>query len=503
MRITIIHDEVSAQALPDERDNLIAAEAIREALVDSGHEVVALACSLNLEATAAKLRLSEPDIVFNLVESIGETGRLSHVAASLCETMGLPYTGCPADSLYLTSNKLLAKKYFRLFGIPSPDWTDSDSIVAGRPLPSGTLIIKSVWEHASIGIDETSLICPDNSEQLLAELKKREPRLGRNAYAERFVDGREFNIALFENRNGVAVLPPAEICFVDYGGLKPRIVDYRAKWEADSFEYNNTPRRFEFPADDTPLIAELGELALKCWETFGLRGYARVDFRVDERGRPFVLEINANPCLSPDAGFSAAVSQAGLTYREFIDALVHSARTPRQSDTPAIAVSSDETRRLRDTLEPKDCEAIEILVRGTGFFSEAEVDIARELVEEYFDKGSLSGYHFVLCDIDEKLAAYACYGPIPGTLSSFDLYWIAVDRAFQRRHLGRFVLAHVEKCIQAMGGTRVYIDSSGRSSYRPTQAFYLSQGYAIEAVFDNFYGPSDPKIVYLKQLTSE
>jgi D-alanine-D-alanine ligase len=107
-------------------------------------------------------------------------------------------------------------------------------------------------------------------------------------------------------------MPPAEMTFRGYPPGKPRIVDYAAKWHAQSFEFNNTVRRFDFPPEDAPLLGRLAEAAQACSRVFGLTGYARVDCRVDAEGRPFVLEVNVNPCLSPDAGFAAATVRAGL-----------------------------------------------------------------------------------------------------------------------------------------------------------------------------------------------
>jgi D-alanine-D-alanine ligase len=110
--------------------------------------------------------------------------------------------------------------------------------------------------------------------------------------------------------------------FIGFPENKLKILDYRAKWEEGSREYETTVRNYDFPASDAPLIEELGKIALRCWDTFGLNGYARVDFRVDEAGRPFVLEINANPCIAPDSGFVAAAAVSKLGYEELIGRIV-------------------------------------------------------------------------------------------------------------------------------------------------------------------------------------
>ena len=109
---------------------------------------------------------------------------------------------------------------------------------------------------------------------------------------------------------------------MDYPQGKPRFVGYNAKWDESSFEYTRTPRCFDFPPEDASLLAELQRLSLRCWDVFGLRGYARVDFRVDADGRPWVLEVNTNPCLSPDAGFMAAAARAGLSCSDAVRRIV-------------------------------------------------------------------------------------------------------------------------------------------------------------------------------------
>jgi D-alanine-D-alanine ligase len=156
----------------------------------------------------------------------------------------------------------------------------------------------------------------------MAEMTKRVSSLGGACFAEEFIEGREFNLSLLAGDSGPIVLPPAEICFEGFDSEKPRIVDYQAKWAEDSFEYKNTPRSFDFKAGDSSLLAELEKLARYCWEVFSLRGYARVDFRVDSNNQPWILEINANPCLSPDAGFAAALSRAGLSFTDAVQAIV-------------------------------------------------------------------------------------------------------------------------------------------------------------------------------------
>ena len=164
--------------------------------------------------------------------------------------------------------------------------------------------------------------------------------------------GREFNLSVLASESGPQVLPPAEIDFAAYPADKPRIVGYQAKWDEASFEYHHTPRRFDFPPSDSGLVAELGRLAIGCWHQFGLRGYARVDFRVDRQGRPWILEVNSNPCLSLDAGFAAAVERAEMTYDEAIRRIVQDALATAGSPPPADRNAHPKVARVSSRENP-------------------------------------------------------------------------------------------------------------------------------------------------------
>ena len=157
------------------------------------------------------------------------------------------------------------------------------------------------------------------------------PGMDTSWFAEQYIDGREFNLALLGPAADPMLLPVAEMCF-SYPPGKPRIVGYKAKWEPGSFEYKNTFRRFDIPEADRGLLDDLRQLARRCWDLFGLNGYARVDFRVDATGQPWVLEVNANPCLSADSGFVAACREAGLSAGEVAERIVdHSCRPANKS----------------------------------------------------------------------------------------------------------------------------------------------------------------------------
>jgi D-alanine-D-alanine ligase len=169
------------------------------------------------------------------------------------------------------------------------------------------------------------VVCPRDADELREEIRTRLGRLGAEAFAERYIDGREFNLSILAGSEGPEFLPPAEIEFIGYEKDRLRLIGYRAKWDEDSYEYHHTPRHFDFERKDRPLLRSLKRTTLSCWRLFELTGYARVDYRVDRDGIPWILEINSNPCLSPDSGFTAATRQAGLRYEEVIGRIVEDA----------------------------------------------------------------------------------------------------------------------------------------------------------------------------------
>lgn len=318
MRVLIVHDEVTAGSAADAADALVQAAVFGGHLSQQGHAVRVLGVGLNLEPLMTAL--GEADLVVNLVESLGGRGCLIHVVPTVVESVGVPMTGNAATAIAATSNKLLAKSIMSASGIPTPEWYTG----AGRAPDEGRWIVKSVWEHASIGLGPGSIVEASECD-LRAVIAESAPRLGGQAFAERYVEGREFNLSVLETEAGPVVLPAAEIRFEGYGPERPRIVDYAAKWDAGSYEYHHTPRIFEFKPADGALVRRLRTIALRCWDEFGLAGYARVDFRIDEIGRPLVLEVNTNPCVSPDAGFLAAAERGELGQGEVVEQIVRAA----------------------------------------------------------------------------------------------------------------------------------------------------------------------------------
>lgn len=154
----------------------------------------------------------------------------------------------------------------------------------------------------------------------------------------------------------------------------------------------------------------------------------------------------------------------------------------------------------REEVSPGDKESVHRICELSGFFSAEEVDMAVELVEERLAKGVASGYHFLFAQHGDTVLGFACYGPIAGTESSWDLYWMAVEEKRRGQGLGRKLAAEVERRTRLFGGRRLYAWTSSRDQYLPTRKFYERLGYNQEATLRDYYKPGEHLVIYVKQL---
>jgi D-alanine-D-alanine ligase len=308
-KVALVYTAVPESAPLDEQDTLIQANFIRPAISKLGFEVIDIPVA-NLKDVEKQFReVVKPDLVFNLAESINGSGKLIHLVPNMLDTLGIPYTGSSAKAIFLTSNKILAKKILIANNIPTPPFLNGSF--------DPPYIVKSTWEHASIGMTDSSVVYTE--EALNTELQKRK---NEELFVEKFIDGREMSTTMLSQNKDILFLPPREVVFKEFPDGKPHIVGYDAKWLTESFEYVNTSLKFRFRNAETELIENLIDISKKCWDIFGLSGYVRIDFRIDKDNRPYVLELNANPCLAPDAGYMIAAKRIGLTIKDVVRSII-------------------------------------------------------------------------------------------------------------------------------------------------------------------------------------
>jgi GNAT superfamily N-acetyltransferase len=152
-------------------------------------------------------------------------------------------------------------------------------------------------------------------------------------------------------------------------------------------------------------------------------------------------------------------------------------------------------------ISEEELTAIDNILRSTGFFYDFEIEIAAGLARATIEDGNPSdGYRWMKVTTDDGLVAFANYTRNSFSVHSWDLYWIAVHKNSQHKKIGSRLLKAVEDDVRSAGGKILWVDTSGRPLYAPTEAFYIRNGYKLMASLTDFYAPGDPKQVYSKIL---
>ncbi len=320
MKVLVLYNQVwsvdkgEAKDLVSAQGVAIAARAVEEALRPE-HEVVCLPVDFH---PSEVLSPYDPEewVVFNLLEGLGNRADLEPEAAAALSGLGYRYTGSPPEAMAICLDKARTKGLLESRGIPAPAYQVCDGADAAFTV-SLPAIVKPVAEDASLGIDDGAVV--RTLDELLDRVRYIVEMYRQPALVEEFIDGREFNVALWGNGTPQC-LPLAEIDYSAFPDPLRRICSYAAKWEPEKEEYHLTP--VTCPADVTsPLAERIRGMAIAAYEAAGCRGYGRVDMR-ERGGEPYVLEINPNPDISPDAGFARAARVAGYGYPQMVEKIL-------------------------------------------------------------------------------------------------------------------------------------------------------------------------------------
>ncbi len=296
-------------------------EDIQSALKALGYETSIFNMSDDLDRFLAYLKAMKPDVIFNMVESISDHAIHEMHVCGIYELLGFAYTGAGPMTLGTCLNKARTKEILTVNGIPTAKFRlvgnvnelSHDDLKLQFPI-----IIKPSAEDASVGIDNNSVV--RNFKELFERTEFIIKKFQQPAIIEEYIEGRELNVGILGN-NPPTVLPISEI---DFSGLpedKPKIVTYDAKWMEGTVEYEGT--KGFCPAPLEPNVEQyVKEISLKAFHLMGCRDYARVDIRLTNQNKPYVLEVNPNPDLSTDAGFFRSAKTFGLSYAELIGKIV-------------------------------------------------------------------------------------------------------------------------------------------------------------------------------------
>jgi D-alanine-D-alanine ligase len=350
MHITLLHN-ADADALEEDPGREARADVERvsvelaRVLGTGGYEVSVLPVGESPADIVGPLSARTTDLVLNLCESIGGDARGEMAVPCLLDLLGLPYSGSGPLALGLALHKDKAKELLLARGVPTPPFRFVERLAQldGLELPF-PLIVKPSREDASVGVDFDSVV---EDERGLRDAVRRVLRTFKQpALVERFIPGREVYVSLLGNAPRTA-LPLSEIRFGDAFAGRPHIVSYRAKWETSSAECIDSP---SVPCTlPRQLEARMVDTALAAFEALGCRDYGRVDLRLSDDGQPWVIDINPNCDLHPEAGFARSAAAAGLEYSALALRLVdvalerthgHPSRRPRRQGRPREAPRS-------------------------------------------------------------------------------------------------------------------------------------------------------------------
>jgi D-alanine-D-alanine ligase len=330
MRIGIIYDR---GAEVENQRNVLTAEGIKKdvhslkkSLKAIGHEPVIIPLEMNgsnhkysMGKFFSRIKNSDVDVVFNICEDINGNSQTEINIPAILNLLNIPYTGSDIFSLVMTNDKQKTKHILVRERIPTPRYRiyhTSQKIPYPLKFPA---IVKPNNEDGSLGIDSGAVV--HNTEELQKRVAYILQEFRQPALVEEFMDGRELHVSIFGNYPEIEILPISEIVFENFPEGKPKITDYNAKWLEESEEYKNTP--VKCPAELDPHLEEkIRRIAIKCAEIFRFRDYGRVDIRLDSKGKPHVLEVNANPDISPKAGYMRSFLATGRTYEDFVNSIV-------------------------------------------------------------------------------------------------------------------------------------------------------------------------------------
>ncbi len=321
--IAIVYNQPSISSYCDRNEQaaedgvLIEVAAVEKALQSQGYPTSKIPLALPLEQAFGQLSLITADIVFNLFEGFSGFPETEALIVEQLEALKLRYTGSPAVALKQALDKAETKTVLKQEGIRTPAFQLSDKATLSDFKLNFPCIVKPNSEDASHSLNAKNVVSDYASlNKIVMEICE---MYGKKALVEDYIDGREFNMTIMGNTI-LTPLPVSEICFMLPEGI-PKILSYEAKWDTDSIYYKGTMP--QCPADISPdTRREIIEAGLQAYTVTGCCGYGRIDMRMDENGRIYVLEVNPNPDISPDAGAAIQAAAHGMSYNEFIQKIV-------------------------------------------------------------------------------------------------------------------------------------------------------------------------------------
>lgn len=315
MTVALCYEPPLTEHGADLQDISEQAAFVRKYLSSAGYTTYDIVYGGDPISFLQKIKEARPQFIWNLFETFGGVEQRQNLGAALLEITGIPYTGSKLDAITHCSDKRTVKAILYAAGIPVPE--------TRHIFTPGRWILKPAKLHGSAGITEKSVVYAASEEDLLQELKKYPDSLG--IFAERYIDGREFSVTMLDFGDRLSAVAIAEMLFSGYRSGESKILTFNAKWAEESAEYKNSVRTFNFTTKDTQVLEEMKTVAEKTAVILGLSGFARIDFRLSADNKIWVIDVNPNPCLGEDSGFTAACGHAGVNPEQMVSYIIKAA----------------------------------------------------------------------------------------------------------------------------------------------------------------------------------
>lgn len=326
LRLLALMDE--ALVPPDDVKGIDVASAdwktefdVVSTLRELGHEVQCLGVRSDLGVVREAVGELQPHAVFNLLEDFHDVPIYDQNVVSYLELLRIPYTGCNPRGLMLARDKAISKKLLSFHRLPVPEFgVFRMGRAVRRPAKLAfPLIVKSLTKEGSAGIAQTSLVHDD--EKLAERVAFIHKRLGTDAIAERFIDGRELYVGILGNAR-LQCFPVWELLFTKMPDETPRIATEKVKWDA-AYQKKHGIMSDVAKGLGSDLVVRIQHMCKRIYRILELSGYARIDLRLDNEGRVYVLEANPNPQLAYGEDFAESAERAGLDYNSLIQRIVN------------------------------------------------------------------------------------------------------------------------------------------------------------------------------------
>ena len=506
-RALIVYNEPTLSAdHPDaesEHDILFTVDTLVQILQQQQIPVSRLGLTTDPTILIDGLQRIQPNAIINLYEGIADWGQSEAYMAGCMELLNVPFSGSSAQPLMLCRSKTLTKQLLAGAGLSTARFLALEhGPIPQCPIP-WPVIVKPAAEDASVGIDQNSVVT--SQEQLEARVTYLRERYGASVLIEQFITGREFNVAVIEQDGVLRTLPFSEIFFkppMHKPGLWP-IVSFDAKWHPESEDFVATP--VKNPADVEPALAEeVSRLAQQAFRLLGCRDYARIDFRVDEAGTPYILEVNPNPCISPLAGLAEGLASARIPYPEFVLNLFRAALKrgpfPKLADellnrpivTPPRAIPIDEPQQTVDVrmAEAEDAPAIGLVI-----------DSIVEWNHDYRQSWLVCDpTNFWVRTVDERVVAVGVLGLSDLPNGSYNVDLLAVALSDRRQGHASALLEAMEEYVAEVQGRFLLAKVSSSPTDMAIRRLLQSMNYRPVGELPKFYRDDHTQLSFAKAI---